>query len=388
MKDLTLIFLFVLALSQCASAQNIDSLISEAKTNVDKDAYQEAFSLYEKCFEMDETALECLLGAAKSAHKSGDLGNAKKYYVQYVEEDSLNQTALNAIASIFDQEQNSAKAIKYYNQLNQLNPGNAVYFRKHANQYKRGGMFNDAQRLYEKAYRLNQRDILTVKSLAEIRITLGEYAEADSLLHLAFDLDSTDVGLQLLSAKNYYRLKDYSATVRMLVKANISTGLDNYNMKMLGYSFMQIDSLDRAIFWLTQSLVNETNPEYAHYYLGNAYHKKEEVEYAKMHYEKAIEAGISKNMGKYHVSLAKIYEEEKNLSKAIKQYEKAYAYTKNPLYLYQLALAADLYYADKTIAVRYYEKYMKSGHDNSAYLKYSFERSGYLREIAHLRKGK
>ena len=369
-----------------AYGQSIDSLILKAQHFDAAQKYSESLSHYSTCLELDADMLPCQLGIATASMRLGDFSRAKIQYEKILEKDSLNTSSIVALSSIYDQELNSAKASKYYKLLNEIYPDNAVYYRKHGNQYFRTGYINDAYHLYQQAWELNPRDILTIKSMAEIHIAQGEYLESDSLLQIAFTLDSNNVSVLLLKAKNSYRLKNYEDAVVSLKKVNRATNLDNYFKKMLGYSFMQTDSLDKAIFWLQQSLENENNPEYAHYYLAKAYEAQDNEEFAIHHYDLAIASGISKNMATYHMNVGKIYEDQKDLKKAVKHYEKANTFGAEPIVLYQLALAYDVLYADKSVAVRYFDKYLKSGDDNIVFLEYALKRRDYLIEIAHLRK--
>jgi len=154
----------------------------------------------------------------------------------------------------------------------------------------------------------------------------------------------------------------------------------------LGYSFLQIDSLDQAILFLERSLVDEKNPENALYYLATAYEKKEDMKMAVYYFERTIEAGVSKNQAIYHKNLGRLFDEENQLKKAIKQYEAAYRYSEDPLMLFYLARASDVYYKDKRIAMRYYDRYSKSDSKNAEYIKYAIDRRKYLKEQNHLSK--
>jgi len=164
--------------------------------------------------------------------------------------------------------------------------------------------------------------------------------------------------------------------------------LNSYYHKMLGYSYLKIDSVDLAINYLERSLVKEGTPEHAHYYLASAYNSKGDHETAIFHYEKAIEAGISKDVDIYHRNLAKIFDQKKDLKNAIPHYEDAYKYGKSPVILFYLARAYDVYYEDKNVAIRYYRKYEKSADKNPEYKNYAKERRKYLQEQMHFQKAR
>ncbi len=76
----------------------------------------------------------------------------------------------------------------------------------------------------------------------------------------------------------------------------------------------------------------------------------------------------------------------KNTKKAIVAYKDAYKYSDDPILLYYLATITDLYYKDKTIAINYYKKYLKSNHQHVEYKTYALHRSRYLKEQIHQSK--
>ncbi|MEM6698021.1 MAG: hypothetical protein AAF599_06475, partial [Bacteroidota bacterium] len=66
---------------------------------------------------------------------------------------------------------------------------------------------------------------------------------------------------------------------------------------------------------------------------------------------------------------------------AIQHYEKAYEYSAAAETLFFLARNHDLYYKDKKMAMRYYQKYWNTG--DLKYRKYTKERIERLKEVIH-----
>lgn len=265
-------------------------------------------------------------------------------------------------------------------------PDNPIYNRKLAKQYHQAGLLREAFTFYEKANKLNSRDILTISGLSELFMANKQYEDADSILKEGLKIDDENINLNLVLAQSKYKQKQYDSTTFVLHNIRGKIDFNNYFNKMLGYSYLQIDSIDKAIVHLEKSLVDENNPENAHYYLGSAYEKKEDIESALFHYNKAAISGISVNQALYHRNLARIYDKEGDLKEAILHYQDAYKYGHDPLVLFFLARASDAYYADKNVAINYYKKYEKSEHNNSEYKNYAKERKKYLREQMHFKK--
>lgn len=344
-----------------------------------------ALKSFEKCLTRDSSRLACYENAGQSAYRLGDIPKAKSYFLELEKLDSLNKTMLVQLSSIYELEKNTPKAIKYYKQLKELSPDNPLYHRKLGQQFQDAGLLQEAFLNYSNAYKLNKRDLFTIKGLAEIFLSNQQYSEADSLLRTALDLDSMNVNFNLLLAQSQYKQKAFDSTVHYLEKIRYEIDLSPYFNKMFGYSYIQIDSFEKSIPLLEKSLIDEGNKEYAHYYLATAYEKLDKPDYALHHYEKALEEGISSNVDLYHRNLAKLFNESNNLRKAIEHYKDAYKYSNDPVLLFFLARASDVYYKDKKIAVNYYSRYIRSEDQmNEEYIKYAKERKRYLQEQIHL----
>lgn len=345
--------------------------------------YDKALNIFQDCFERDTTNISCGEKAALSSLKLGDIALARELFKSVEKEDSTNQLALSQLASIYDQEKNIPKTIFYYNKLIELFPHNGIYYRKIAQQFQEARILGDAFKNYKKALDLNSRDLYSIKGLAEIFMSNNQYEDCDSILSIGIEMDTLNISLHLLLAQSKYRQKRYKHTVNLLSKIKNKLDFNAYYNKMLGYSYIQIDSFELAIPVLEKTLVDPGTKENAHYYLATAYYELDSMEYAIFHYKKAIEEGISDNVDLYHRALAKMYNDDNDLSSAIYHYKDAYKFGNDPLVLFYLARACDVYYKDKNIAINYYNKYAKSGHDNPEYIKYAKERSRHLKELKH-----
>jgi len=381
MKILVLIITFISTVF--IHAQN-NSALEYALTAYDGQDFQTALIGFSKCIESDSSHILCHEKALLCAYKIGDFSTSKTLAIQLEKKDSFNLISLSQLAAIYELENNAPLAIKYYLKLIKSYPKNAFYFRKLAQQYQSANLVQDAFINYGEAIKLNDRDLLSLKGLAEIYLMNNHYVEADSILNKALSQDSTNITMHFLIAQSKYRQKQYEETVYYLEKTKGRLDLSPYYNKLLGYSYMQIDSLDQAIFHLEKSLTDKGNKEHAHYYLATAYEKKENPEYAKFHYAEAIKAGISENIDLYHRSLGRIFDRENNLKEAIPHYHEAHKYGNDPLIYYYLARASDTYYKDKTIAMRYYTLYINSMHNDQAYQNHAIARRRYLKEQLHL----
>ncbi len=382
MKKLHLIL--VLLLISFSTFAQMSANIEEIKQYYSKQDYITALNLSEKCIENDSLDLACREQAGLCAFRLGQFPKARAHFLKIGSNPDYFKTAYISLASIYEQQENIPKAIKYNSMLKDSFPENPIYYRKLGALYLKAKILSEAFPKYAKALELNPSDLISIKALSEIFIANEQFEDADSLLNVGLEIDQESISLALLLAKNYYVQKEYDSTVVVLESLLGRLDFTNYYNKMMGYALLQIDSIDKCIPYLQKSLVDESNPEYAHYYLANAYEVKEDFETATFHYEKAIKAGASPGLHTYHRNLARIYNEDNNLKEAIEHYKLAYQYRKDPLLLMFLAQASDTYYKDKNIAINYYRRYLNSNAENETYKKYARERIQYLKEIKHL----
>lgn len=377
---LILFFGFVL----CGIHAQADEAYKEALALSNNQEFMKALQIWESCIEKDTSNFYCYEQAALNAYKLGINSKAKKYFHQIEKDPDYYRNAAIQLSAIYEAEERIPRAIKYNTLLRDSFPQNPVYHKKLGALYVKAGIIPEAFVHYAKALSLNPQDITSIKAVSEIFMANSQYEEADSLLKTGLSLDPENTSISFLMAKNFYTQKQYDSTVVVLEKLKGIVDFNNYHNRMIGYSYLQIDSTDQAIWYLERSLVDESNPEFAHYYLANAYELKSEYETSIFHYKKAIEEGTSNGLHSYHRNLARLQKEENQLKEAIDNYQWAYKYKDDPLILLYLAQASDIYYKDKSIAINYYNKYINSNDTNASYKKYAKERLLYLKEIRHL----
>ncbi len=376
----SLILVVLLGLSANLLAQSkMDSLLLEGN-------YVEALTIANQCIQEDSTNLKCLEAAGISAFRLGNFLIAKQSFLTALTFQKDNQKILKLLANVYELEENIPKSVKYYNKLLKLDSTNSIFFRKLGQLYMKADMYHDAFPYFAEAYKINANDFFTVKGMVELLTSNKQYTLADSILTEALLIDSTNIQFVLMSARSKYIQKEYQSTVDRIESIRGKIDLSNYYNKMVGFSYLQIDSLDKAIWHLSKSLVDEPRPEHANYYLGIAYDKKNEKELALEYYAQAIDAGTSQDLDLYHHSMAKIHKERNELKQAVHHYTEATKNSDDPLLFFLLAQVCDEYYKDKNIAIRYYKKYENSNHENTAYKQFAKERRLYLKEIAHQMK--
>lgn len=375
---LPFIFYFLSAQAQ------VEDQYRKAKAHYANQEYTKALLIWEQCVKLDSANFYCQEQAGLSAVRLGMMAKAKRYFHAIENDSAYYKTAHINLASIYEQQENIPKAIRYNSSLKDSFPENFIYYRKLGALYSKAQFPTDAFTNYAKSLKINPNDLVSIKALSGLFMSNAQYSEADSLLKIGILLDEENLSLKLLLARNYYIQKMYDSTAVVMQSLIGKIDFTNYYNRIMGYSLLQIDSTDKAIFYLQKSLVDESSPEFAHYYLANAYEIKKDFETSIFHYEEAIIAGTSNGLHTYHRNLARILKESKQLKEAIENYKWAIKYRSDPLLVLYLAQASDDYYKDKSIAINFYRQYVRSTDENEAYKRYAKDRIQYLKEIQHL----
>jgi tetratricopeptide (TPR) repeat protein len=378
-----IVLIHIISLTANVNAQKTDCTIADSLMM--KQEYFQAIRWYQTCYQADTTDKTPYSALANTYYLLGDYQNAKIYYHNLEHHNLYQSDAFVRLAAIYESQQNLPKAIKYNIALSKTFPNNPVYFRKLGSLFLLGNEQKQAITSYQTAFNLNERDLLTIQGISELYISLDSLTIADSLLTKGIEIDSSHIGLSLLKSRVKYRQRVYNEVADILHKLTFVTELNNYYNKLLGYSFMQIDSLDKAIYHLQKSLLNEGDPEYAMYYLALAYEKKKDYERSDYYYVEAIKEGISENMGDYHRGLARTHTIRGKYREVIKQYGKSLEYEKDADVYYYMANAAEQYYKDKTKAIKYYQQYLDTNPQNTTRIKNAKDRIKVLKEQRFMR---
>lgn len=369
---LLLFILLCSSLSICAQTDdNIDSLYNTGN-------YVETKKLIEH-FVADTSYYSVL---ARCEYHLGEWAQSKTHFEAFLEREPEDEMTLSYLARIYDQESNYGKAIKYYTKLISLDSNHVGNLKRSAALLLKSGEKTHARSLYERAYRLRSTDIVLAKDLGVLYLSIDSIDLADSIITNGLENNPEHVGMNLLAADLKIKKRDYASAIPFFIQARNFIDLNSRQRKLLGYAYLQIDSLDKAIYEL-ENIVHSNEKEFIHYYLAIAYDKKNETEKALFHYDQAIDKSVSKRVDMYCIQASAICQEENNLSAALDYTKLAYNLTGKPDLYYNLATLSDLYYKDKSIAIRYYTLFTKHAIGSEDKKEYAYERARFLKEQLH-----
>lgn len=378
-----LLFLF-LGVATLAQDADLDQKYQQAQEYINAFQFEKAQRLLNECYIKDEDNLDYILKLAYCNFQSGRYPDAKLFYREALKLDSLNTVAISSLGSIFERELNYQAAYDQYQRLIEIDTTNSYYFKKNGFTALRLGRPLVSIAYFLKAHELNSNDVEAIDQLSSIYLAIDQLEYAEKMIFKGLSIDPNNIKLRYNKARLAQKNKDYPTVIYNIQRAMVQGDTSDYYQMMLGVAYLQTDSLDQAIFHLNEIINRKKDNEYTHHYLGLAYRDKGETEKSVEHFEQAIEQGLSPKMATFQADLASIHSENNQYKSAYDHYQKAYEYSGEAEYLFQTARSADQYYKDKNIALRYYQKYLKT--KDKKFRQYTLDRIKQLKEIIHFQK--
>ncbi len=379
-------FLWVLSLLMIPMLVSAQTKLDSARQAMSIADYGTVITVLDDQMSRDSTDLVSLNLLAQAYQATGNYASSKKIRASILAQDEAHISSVFALAQIYQREQNWPKSIKYHKRLVELDSTNAVYHRLYAEQLIKVKEVIPALVHSNMAYALAPNDVNVVLLQARLFQAVDSLALADTILTRAAVLFEDNIALQKEWARVKYKQDSFVHVVQILEKTKRNVDLDPPYLKMLGFSYFEIDSVDLCIDALRR-LVTKLDEEFVHYYLAKAYAKKEDFEFANYHYQKAMEHGTSDNMVSYYLEKARLLEGNSNQGDAIALYKRGFAHLDDARLLIQLARISDEYYRDRSIALRYYQKYLKHEKANPLLVENVEDRINYLKQEVHQRAG-
>lgn len=346
--------------------------------------FTEAIPFWEACYLLDTNQVTHRLRLAQSQAEAGDWIQAKTHF--HALDTIFPFEASQALAQIYETEQNLPKAIRYYRILSGMNPGNAQYLRKLGYLFQQGNDGVEARNYYNKAIALHNRDVLAWLGLGESYMLEEQYESADSALSYGLEIDSQKVSLLLVYSKLKYRKKSFDQVVYWLTKVEKTMDLPPVYMNMLAFALIQTGDPEKALWYLQRLLVYDPNHEMNLFYTGLAHELAGRYPEALSFFERAAVAGTSTSMHEYYQGQGRAYMHLNKFMLAIQVYQKSLEYKKTTDVYFYMANASEQVYKDGKKAISYYETFLKNNPTDPEFIRTAKERIRILKEQAFMSK--
>ena len=348
---------------EVAFTQDVDNLIQSYQ-------FSKAITLLEA--REDSLSADVLQRKGMCYHQMGNYNEAISTYEELISLDSMHQGGLLALGQLYAKQKLYGPSFICYIKLIQQDSLNSYYYKQYGMVASQANIFGVAVENFSRAIELNPTDIESNALLADILIEGDQPEAADKLLTKALSLTSS-AQLSLLLATAQLGEKKYHDVIKTTSQLIIEGDTLRAYARLMAISQYRLNEYEQAIKWLDFLLRGDLKAEWIYYFLGVSYQHLNKPDSAIIFLNKAVEAGISGNIGLYYSQLATSYENVNNFKMAIKYYKAAYEESKSGILLYHLARNYDVFYKDKAQAIAYFKRYLES--DDTIKLAREYSRS-------------
>jgi tetratricopeptide (TPR) repeat protein len=324
-----------------------------------------------------------LSSLAYTSQMAGKLADAEGYYLRIYQKDSTGVSLLYNLGNLNLRRGNNGKALVYFKKILQKDSTNFNVYKQLATiSYNTGDLKADSGYL-QKANTINPVDPNVAADLATIFINQKSYPKADTIVSKALAADTANMLLLHQKAIINYRLEKFPQTITICQQLIMGGAVSGDAINMLGISYFMVKRYKECISAFEILETNKTASETSYYYTAMSYKALRDQEKAIVYLNKAIKAAISSNVDSYYSEMGDSYEKIHELSKAVNAYQKSLLYDSKPMITYYvLANLYDSELKNKTVAIKYYRKYIQANppQKQNTYLAYAKSR---LKELSH-----
>ncbi len=229
----------------------------------------------------------------------GNYQQAIKAYEMVVKTDSTNTNAFNQLGQLYTRTGQYDLAKDLYQKLMSADTTNSFYYKQYASLLTQTGEAVYAIAYYLRTVDLNPRDLEAYTSLANLLLDSEAFGMADTILMNA-QKTIQHPQLKLLLAKAQLGEKKYKSVINNVNELLLHTDTTVTCARLLGISYFQLDKHDETISCMKYLIGSGAESDWIYYYIGASYQQLNNPDSAIVYLNKAIEAGISNNIGTYY----------------------------------------------------------------------------------------
>ena len=381
------------------SASLINKLILKDSTDIDYLYYlalnYQAVSNFQKASVILEKALKIKPGDKKlmtllgnNYYSAGRISNADSVLTKAFKADSNNFQIMLSLGKVLMHERKWMRADGIYKILVKKDSSNSFYYEQQAKCKVMMKDMNDAIVNFQIAHRLNPQNQNTILELSDLYVSLKKYIPAMRIIDDGIKYYPNSSAIWTEQGSIYFKMKKYSDAIAGFKKSIIFGDSSETNYKSIGVSYYWLGKYDTAVLYLSDAVKLNLHDPAAYFYLGTSYKGLKKYDEAIKNLRIAAKLQQNDFLGEAFIQIASTYYEQKKYSKAIKIYENALR--ENPgkkVAIFYLAVVYDHYYADKTVAIKYYQKFLSTTKNpDKKLVSYATDRINDLIAENHFRK--
>ncbi|MCF8238133.1 MAG: tetratricopeptide repeat protein [Saprospiraceae bacterium] len=379
MKGAILVCLIIIAATLAAQTER--DVFTKGQDAIAHYRYEQAIRNFYDCYQADPQRLDCLQQLAWCHQQMGNMSDARLYYQSWAHADSLDPRSWVALGDLASQMGETDLAQRMFSRAVHLDSTNAYFLKKLGNTLITSGRLPEAISAFMTSLNYNDRDLETAAALAECFIQLDALDQATEVIEHALALNPTYRPIIRLGVRLANRLENHAQTIAYGQRLLATGDSALYYTTMTGYAWFKQDSLIRATELLGWVCKQERASELAHFYYALSLESSGRRSDALAQMAIAIEKGQSDYLYLFQEQAGRLNTLQKNYKEAVTAYEAALRLQDDPEYLFQIGRVYDEWYKDKSPAIRYFQNYLRTGHQQ--YADYTRQRLDTLKSDRH-----
>lgn len=355
--------------------------------------YDEAVSVLGCARARTEAPSVRLLRALGASHEARyDVNDAAAVYRQALDRDSTAHDVRWDLADLYRRQHDWAAACRQYTTLHEAGHDSGSLHTALGICNTNLGRLGEAIEHLQAAYSRQPGNVDVALRLSQLTEVTQSPEYAASILQPAIEARPHAAKLWRRVGMLAFKQKRYEEAVGAFERTIAEGDTAAVVYQRLGISQVGAKQHAAALPNLRRAYRRDTTSVVSAFYLGSAYRGVDSLNLAARYYERAIDVGTEGRVLDAFLQLATVEEARGNEPRAVRAYKTALRLQpeRTDLYFY-LATLYDGYYRDKSVAARYYEKYLTSDAPQSTAERlrsYATDRLHALQSTLHFQRGR
>lgn len=350
--------------------------------------FQKASEFLEKALKLDTGNVKIMTLLGNDYYSAGRISNADTILSKAFSLDSTDTQILLALGKTYKHEQDWIAAKNIYERLVKQDSVNSFYYAQIAYCDVNLKKIDDAIINFQIAHRLNPLNQNTVLLLSDLYISKMQLISASRIIDDGLRAYPSSFRMWSKKGEINLKMKNYDDAISNYQKSISLGDSSEINFRNMGISYYWKEEYDTSVVYLNHAVkITDKDPS-AYFYLGASYKGLKKYDLAIENLSKAVDLQRNDFMAVTLMQIGATYYEQKDYQQALKFYQDALRETPNKKEIvFYLAAVYDHYYRDKTVAIKYYKKFLADTTDvDKKLINYAKDRTEALIEENHFRK--
>lgn len=344
--------------------------------------YQEAVKAFSSALEFEPENPEILAELADVLSSLGNHHDARPCYEKAAGLQSGNFLLKGKLGRNYIQLEKFQDAYKVFAEIYENDSTNVFWNKQFAFCAHRIGKTMQAISLYEKVLELNPRDYTSYFNLIRLYQQTEQFGKSLEVIEKGLFHFPGDAGFFQQQANYFFGNKQYE-NARLAYSGYFSAGGDSIYKILLNYGVCLYftGNENDAISVLGNCANQVANDPYVLFYLSLSYKKLAEYEVAEAFMNAAIESATPAYLPDMYHHLGQIFGQQRKFEESVIALKKANELDPtNYEVLFEIATTYEEYNFNKTIALNYYQIYLKEAGESARNVNYALDRIQKIKE--------